>query len=442
VKLAVIGGGSLYTPELIRGWLGRRDDLPLDEIHLMDLPEAAGRLGTVADFSRRLIAQAGGGAHLATGNSLDLAIEGADIVINQFRVGGQLARDLDETVPLRHGLIGQETTGPGGFAMALRTIPVAVAVAERVRAMAGPKPWLINFTNPAGLVTEAILKAVPGVSVVGLCNIPLILRQQAATAFGVPLAEVTLETAGLNHLSLFRVQVAGRDVTEAILAGPLVAGEVVANLPSLDRTSAQVLAMSRWVRRLGWIPNPYFRYFLLPDETLADAQSAADRGENRARLVFALERELLDAYASAGPAVMPAQLSRRGGTLYSQAALDLIFALWSEPGQMTVNTPNHGAISDLPADAVVEMDVLVDRSGIHSLPHPDLPLAARGLIQSVKTYEQLTVEAALSGDREMALAALIAHPLVSGMGQAEPLLSDLLAAHRQFLPQFFPELAP
>ncbi len=442
MKLAVIGGGSLYTPELIRGWLAERAVLPIDEIALMDLPAQSARLAVVADFSRRLIAQSKASVRLSAGHDLDEAVRGAQVVVNQFRVGGLSGRHLDETIPLRHGVVGQETTGPGGFAMALRTIPVAVRVGERVRELSAPGAWLLNFTNPAGLITEAVRRAVPDLSVVGLCNIPLIIRQTVAAAFAAPLSETTLEAVGLNHLSLFRVTVSGRDVTPAVLAGSLVESEMVANLPQLDRTSEAMAATARWVERLGWIPNPYFRYYLLPGETRAEAEAAAERGANRARVVGELEGEIMAEYRRPGTAQMPAQLAKRGGALYSQAALELLAGLAGAACRTTVNTANQGAIPDLPPEAVVEMDVAVDSQGIHPLPHPPLPAAARGWIQAVKSYEQLTVEAALLGDRDLALAALLAHPLVHGVDQASSLLADLLTAHREFLPAFFPKAAP
>ncbi|MDI3299020.1 MAG: 6-phospho-beta-glucosidase [Bacillota bacterium] len=439
MRVVVVGGGSVYTAELAQGFLRRRESLPLEELVLVDLPEGAEKVEAVAGLVRRMFARAGHPARIEVTFDRRRALEGADFVISQFRVGGVAARRLDERIPLRHGVIGQETTGPGGFALALRTVPVALELAADVRELA-PQAWLVNFTNPSGLVTEAIRRHEPAVRSFGLCNVPLSLQRGVARALGVAEERVSLRTIGLNHLSWSRLFLDGREITGEILASDLALRELVANLPGLDAASAEVKAFLGYARRLGLIPNPYLRYYFLPQATVAEARRALEAGEGtRADRVEAVDRQLLDLYRQPGRSEPPAELGRRGGAWYSEAALGAMESLWTgRPALHVLDVPNQGATPDMPPEAVLEVDASVGPWGVRPVAHGRLRPELRGLMQQVKAYEELTVEAALTGDRETALAALVAHPLVPGVAVARELLEELLEAHRPYLPRFFP----
>lgn len=440
MKVAVIGGGSVYTPELARGLIHLKDRLPVREFVLVDIPEGRERLEAVSGLVRRMFHASGLAVDLTTTEDRRRALEGAAFVVNQFRVGGLSARRLDETIPLRHGLIGQETTGPGGFAMALRSVPEAVAIARETLELA-PDAWLVNFTNPSGLVTEAILSGVPGIRAVGLCNIPLILQRGVAASLGVPAEDVTLHMIGLNHLSWARLDLRGEDITSRILTSDLGVQKLVANIPGLDADDRSVRSLLALMRRLGRIPNPYLRYYLLPQAMFAEEARAAREGRGtRADEVMRTEKVLLERYRDPSLTEAPEELGQRGGAWYSEAAVMVMDALRNggHPPQV-VNTPNHGATPDMPEDAVLEVDAEMGPDGIHPVPHGALPPEMRGLMQAVKAYEELTIQAATTGDRTTALQALASHPLVPDLGTADALLSELLEAHRPNLRAFFPE---
>ncbi|MBX5464423.1 MAG: 6-phospho-beta-glucosidase [Clostridia bacterium] len=439
MRVVVVGGGSVYTAELAQGFLGRRESLPLEELVLVDLPEAAEKVAAVAGLVRRMFARAGHPARVEVAFERERALEGADFVVSQFRVGGLAARRLDERIPLRHGVVGQETTGPGGFALALRTVPVALELAADVRRRA-PQAWLVNFTNPSGLVTEAIRRHEPRVRAFGLCNVPLGLQRGVARALGVAEERVRLRTIGLNHLSWSRVFLDGREITDEILDSELPLRELVANLPGLETGSPEAEALLAYTRRLGLIPNPYLRYYLLPQATLAEARRALEAGEGtRADRVAEVDRRLLELYRQPGLAEPPAELGRRGGAWYSEAALGAMESLWTgRPAIHVLDVPNEGATPDMPPGAVLEVDASVGPWGVRPVAHGPLRPELRGLMQQVKAYEELTIEAAVTGDRETAVAALAAHPLVPGVAVARRLAEELLEAHRPHLPRFFP----
>jgi 6-phospho-beta-glucosidase len=352
---------------------------------------------------------------------LDTALTDADFVLVQLRVGGQAARLLDETIPLRFGTIGQETTGAGGFAKALRTVPVVLDIAERAASLGAPGPWLIDFTNPVGIVTQALLDA--GHRTVGLCNIGISMERRMAAALDVAPASVQLGHVGLNHLSWEqRVLVDGTDRLPALLAAH--AGEWAAEVgrdgPSL--------------RRLGVLPSSYLRYFDAFDAVLAEQRAEGTRAHD----VIEIERGLLAQYADPSLVTKPALLERRGGAFYSEAAARLVGSLASDTGAVqVVNARNDGAVPGMADDDVVEVSAVVDANGAHPLPTEPLPRPLLDLMRRVKAYERLTIRAALSGRRDDAAAALEANPLVGPrIGNVEPLLEALLRAHARHLPQF------
>jgi len=420
VKIAVVGGGSTYTPELIEGFARRSGVLAVDELVLHDI--ATERLDVVGGLARRILAKQGFPGRLTTTTSLESAVDGAAAVLVQLRVGGQQARLVDETLPGRFGLIGQETTGPGGFAKALRTVPVVLGIAETVAKLAQPGAWIVDFTNPVGIVTRALLDA--GHRAIGLCNSAIGFQRGLAGILGVAPDRVRLGHAGLNHLTWVReVLVDGVDRLPELLAS-----DAVAPLTEDTGLPAELL------RTLGAIPSYYLHYFYCTDEAIR-AQSA---GPQRAEEVLEIERTLLDMYADPALDHKPDLLEKRGGAYYSEAAAALVTSLFTgDAAHHYVDVRNQGTIAGLPDDAVVEVPALVDTDGPHPVPVPPLAPEMLGLVQAVTAYEVLTVEAARTGNRNTALRALVANPLVRQWDVAVPLLDALLEANRRYLPRFF-----
>jgi len=420
LNICVIGGGSTYTPELIEGFLGRESGLSVGRLTLMDVDPR--RLQIVGGLARRMLDAAGSEIELRLSTDRIEALEGADYVLTQMRVGGSSARIRDERIPLKHGVVGQETTGPGGFANALRTIPVMLDVAADVR-RAAPDAWWINFTNPSGLVTEAIWKHA-GVEAIGLCNVPIGMRNAIAGLLDVEPPRVRLDYVGLNHLSWIRgVRLDGRDVIDDVIERAIAAGTCGPFAPELLRT-------------LRMLPNVYLDYYYNTDRVVREQRSAE---RTRGEVVRDVERDLLRMYEDPALATKPKELEQRGGAHYSTAAVSLIRALETDAGDaQVVNTPNRGAIPDLPDDGVVEVPCVVDRHGARPIPCAPLPPAIRGLVQSVKAYEELTVRAGAEGDERAALLALAVHPLVPSFDVAKRLWAEIKEANAAELPQFAP----
>ncbi|MFE9568423.1 6-phospho-beta-glucosidase [Streptomyces sp. NPDC006692] len=417
-KIAVVGGGSTYTPELIDGFARLRETLPIGELVLVD--PAADRLELVGGLARRIFAKQGHPGKIVTTSDLDAGVEGADAVLLQLRVGGQAARQQDETWPLECGCVGQETTGAGGLAKALRTVPVVLDIAERVR-RASPDAWIIDFTNPVGIVTRALLQA--GHKAVGLCNVAIGLQRKFAALLQVAPAEVHLDHIGLNHLTW---ELGVR------LGGP--AGENV--LPKLlaehGDTIADDLRLPRQVLdRLGVVPSYYLRYFYAHDEVVRELATKP----SRAAEVAAMERELLTMYGDPALDEKPELLAKRGGAFYSEAAVDLAASLLGNGGSpvQVVNTYNNGTLPFLADDAVIEVPARVDGTGAVPLPVPELDPLYAGLIAHVTAYEDLALEAALRGGRDRVFRALLAHPLVGQYAYADGLTDRLIEHNREHL---------
>jgi 6-phospho-beta-glucosidase len=419
VKIAVVGGGSTYTPELVEGFASRSDRLAVEELVLMDVDSA--RLDVVGSLARRMLGRAGWGGGLVTTDDLDLALEGAHFVIVQLRVGGQQARLLDETIPLRFGCVGQETTGPGGFAKALRTVPVVLELAETTAARGAPGAWIVDFTNPTGIVTQALLDE--GHHAIGLCNVAIGFQRQFAAWLGVDADRVQLEHVGLNHLSWERaVLVDGTDLLPELLRthGAEIAEDVHAPLAA--------------IRELGAVPSSYLRYYQATQEVLEEQRTHRTRAEE----VMEIEAGLLELYQDPTLAEKPKLLEQRGGAFYSEAAAQLVASLHDGRGDVqVVDVRNDGTISGLPDDAVVEVAARVDREGAHPIPVDPLASEMMDLVERVKAYERLAVRAAVTGDRSVALDALVANPLVPDPTVAAPLLEALLDGSRSNLPRFF-----
>ncbi len=419
VKVAVVGAGSTYTPELVEGFARRADRFPMDELVLLDIdPE---RLEIVGALAERMLRRVDWSGRLVRTGDRDEALEGADFVIVQLRVGGQQARYLDETIPLRFGCIGQETTGPGGFAKALRTVPLVLELAELTAERGNPGAWFVDFTNPTGLVTQALLDA--GHRALGLCNVAIGFQREFARRFEVEPERVELEHVGLNHLSWERaVRVDGVDRLPEILDG-------------LEERDDEGFP-AELVRALGALPSYYLRYYYFTERILEHERSGA---KTRAEEVMEIEAGLLELYKDPALDEKPKLLEERGGAFYSEAAAQLVASLHAGTGDVqVVNVRNGGAISNLADDDVVEIPAHIDREGAHPLPLAPLPPEMLGLVQHAKAYERLAIEAAVTGDRTTALKALLTNPIGPSADRAPGLLDALLEENRANLPRFFP----
>ena len=420
VKVSVVGGGSTYTPELVDGFVRRAERFPVDELTLLD-PDTE-RLEVVGGLARRMLGRAGYGGRLRLTADADDAIDGASFVIVQLRVGGQAARLLDETIPPRFGCVGQETTGPGGFAKALRTIPVVLDLAERTARRGAPGAWLIDFTNPTGMVTQALLDE--GHRALGLCNVAINLQRGFAERFGVDPGRVELEHVGLNHLSWVRkVKVDGEDRLPGLFER------------ELDGLAAEAGVSAELIGAIRAIPSYYLRYYYRTGEIVQEQRSGSE--QTRAEEVMEIESGLLELYRDPNLAEKPELLSRRGGAYYSEAAAQLVASLASSAGDVqVVNVRNGGAIPDLRDDDVVEVAARIDDEGAHPSPVEPLAEDMLALVQHAKAYERLAIRAAKSGDRSVALRALLANPLVPDFPTASALLGAILDANREHLPRF------
>lgn len=431
IKLAVIGGGSSYTPELIDGIIRRAHELPVKEIHLVDIEAGQEKLEIIFELTKRMIQRAGLDIQLYKGLDRRAAIEGADFVVTQIRVGGLMARKRDEEIPLAYGVIGQETTGPGGFAKALRTIPVILEICREIEELA-PEAWLINFTNPVSIITEMVLRHTK-VKSIGLCNVPIGMKNNLAQILEYDSNRLKIDFVGLNHLVYGRrVYLDGKEITDEVL-NKLAEGKAgtMKNIPDLQWAPELIYS-------LGMVPCPYHRYFYMTDQMLEEEIHAQKEKGTRAEQVMRIEKSLFELYKNPDLNVKPKELEERGGAYYSDAAISLISAIYNDKEEIhTVNIRNNGAIANLPLDVVVEVNAVVGRSGAKPLATGPLPTNINGLIQSVKSYELLTVEASMRGSLDQALMALVAHPLVPSITAAKGLLKDILEANRQYLPQFY-----
>ena len=430
LKLTIIGGGSSYTPELIDGIIRRIDALPVTEICLVDVEDGARKVGIIEEFTQRMLDKAG--VDIKVWSTLDRreGIRGAQFVMSQFRVGGLAARARDERIPLRYHVIGQETTGPGGFAKALRTIPVILDICRDIEEVA-PDAWLINFTNPAGMVTEAVIKHT-NVKVMGLCNVPINMHYATARMLDRKPEEVAMDFAGLNHMVwVHKVSVAGEDKTQEVLR--LLGDGASLNMNNITEEPWD----KAFLKALGVVPCPYHRYFCLKEAMLADELKAAEGGGTRAEQVMKTEEELFELYADPHLDHKPTQLEKRGGAYYSEVSLDLVDAIWNNRKTINVvNTRNNGAINGLPDDAVVEINAMVDADGAHAISFGTMAPQLNGLLQQVKAYETLAIDAGVYGDYDKALMALSLNPLVPDMATGKKILDDILAENRDYLPQF------
>lgn len=400
MKIAVIGGGSTYTPELIDGILRRQDRLPITEIHLVDINRE--RLQVIAAFAARMVKAAGSSIVIDSGTDLRTAISGSTYVVSQFRVGTQTARHNDEMLGRRFGLIGQETVGVGGFAKALRTIPIALSIAQVVAEVA-PTAILLNFTNPAGLITQMLKTHAPAVNSIGLCNVPWNTKVELATALEIPTAELSLDYVGLNHLSWVRgVSHRGEDISLQALAA----------FRNLAINQANAGESPSWLQSdvdiFQAIPNYYLLYYFAQKPWIEYQNSHPTRASE----VMKIEIELMEKFSDESLVTKPAELMQRGGAYYSDAAAELMADIYQDAGTIhIVNTLNNGAIPGIPDDAVVEISATISRSGAKAIGTANLAPEMHSLITTVKDFELLTIDAAITGNERSATLALLTNPL-------------------------------
>lgn len=429
MKISVIGGGSTYTPELVSGFLEQHKTLPISELWLMDNDEE--RLDIVGSFAQRIVMKQDMPFEVIMTTDRRAAIRDAAFIITQFRVGGMAARREDEYLGRRHGLIGQETTGIGGMAKALRTIPVILEIAEEISELA-PYSTLANFTNPAGLITEAVSRSAPDLKVIGMCNVAITTKMALLKLLkdhtGIQLNpdEVALDTLGLNHLSWHRgLSSEERDYWPQVLEA------VIDDL----NTQAEPDYPPQLIETLGMIPNYYLGYFYSRDKKLVAQESWPP---SRAEEVMQIDSNLLRTYAEKSTVEVPEEHLKRGGAYYSTMATRMFNSIHNNLGEIQVaNVPNHAAVPSWPQDWVLELPCRIDAEGAHPLPAKSLPPVCFGLLAHVKTFELLTVEAAVLGDRNAAYQALLAHPLGPAVDQIENVLEDMLETNKEYVPQFW-----
>jgi 6-phospho-beta-glucosidase len=433
LKIVTIGGGSSYTPELVEGFIKRYDELPVSELWVVDIEEGKEKLEIIADLARRMVKKADVPIQIFTTLDRREALPGADFVTTQIRVGLLDARIKDERIPLKHGFIGQETNGAGGMFKALRTIPVILDINKDISELC-PDAWMINFTNPSGMIEEALLKYGYTDKVIGLCNVPIGIEMGVAKLLGVAHDRVRVDFAGLNHMVFgLNVYLDGENITKRII-DDLASGKSASEVKNINDINWE----PDFIRALGVIPCPYHRYYFMRDEMLQTELEEFKKGEVRAEVVSRLEKELFEIYKDKNLDIKPPQLEQRGGAYYSDAACRLINSIYNDKKDIQpVNTRNNGAITSLPHDCAVEVSSVITKDGPKPLSMGELPVAVNGLVQQIKSFERVTVEAAYEGSYEKALLALIINPLVASDKKAKELLDEMLEAHKKYLPQFF-----
>ncbi|MGE6631664.1 6-phospho-beta-glucosidase [Bacillus sp. NPDC077027] len=433
LKVVTIGGGSSYTPELVEGFIKRYDEFPISELWLVDIEQGQEKLEIVGDLAKRMIKKAGLPIEIHLTLDRKKALVDADFVTTQFRVGLLEARMKDERIPLKYDVIGQETNGPGGLFKGLRTIPVILDIVKDIETLC-PDAWLVNFTNPAGMVTEAILRYTNHRKVVGLCNVPIGIRMGIAKGLDVDPSRVEVSFAGLNHM------VFGLNV---FLDGKSIMDQVIEDMANPESTmSMNNIQAIPWdadfLKGLGVIPCPYHRYYYKTSDMLAEEKKAAANEGTRAEVVRALENDLFELYKDPDLDIKPPQLEKRGGAYYSDAACNLIASIYNDKHDIQpVNTINNGAISDIPNESAVELNCVITKDGPKPIAVGEMPVAVKGLITQIKSFERVAAEAAVTGDYNTALVAMTINPLVPSDATAKSILDEMLEAHKEHLPQFF-----
>ncbi len=432
IKIVTIGGGSSYTPELVEGLIKRYDTLPVKELWLVDIEQGREKLEIVGALAKRMVKKAGVPIEIHLSYDRREALPGADYVATQLRVGQLAARALDERIPLSHGVLGQETNGAGGLFKGLRTIPVILDICRDVEELC-PNAWVINFTNPAGMVTEAVLKHSAIKKFIGLCNVPIGMEMGIAKLLEAEHERIRIDFAGLNHM------VFGLDV---YLDGVSVKERVLNLLTDPSNASfVKNIQGQEWsadfIRELGLLICPYHHYYYKTADMVAKELAEFAANETRAEVVQRLEASLFEKYKDEALDVKPNELEKRGGAYYSDAACRLIESIHNDRGDIQpVNTLNRGAITSLPYDAAVEVSSVITKDGPIPLAMGELPVPIRGLVQTIKSFEEVAIAAAIEGSRAKAILALTINPLVASDQLATILVDEMVEAHKAYLPQF------
>ncbi|AYV68468.1 MULTISPECIES: 6-phospho-beta-glucosidase [Niallia] len=434
IKIVTIGGGSSYTPELVEGFIKRYDSLPVRELWLVDIPEGQEKLNIVGNLAKRMVKKAGLPIEIHLTLDRREALKDADFVTTQFRVGLLAARAKDERIPLKYNVIGQETNGPGGLFKGLRTIPIILDIVKDMEELC-PNAWLINFTNPAGMVTEAVLRHSNWKKIVGLCNVPISIQMGIAKLLEVESSRVHVDFAGLNHMVFgLNVYLDGENITPEFLE------KMSKHKSDTMRNIAAIDWEPDFIKALGVIPCGYHRYYYKQSEMLQnELEEAAEQG-TRAEVVQQLEKELFELYKDENLDIKPPQLEKRGGAYYSDAACSLIDSMYNDRRDIQpVNTINNGAIASIPDESAVEISSIITKDGPKPIAIGDLPVAVRGLVQQIKSFERVAAEAAVTGNYHTALLAMTINPLLPSDKVAKQILDEMLEAHKEHLPQFFKE---
>ena len=429
IKIVTIGGGSSYTPELVEGFIKRYEKLPVRELWLVDIEAGKHKLEIVANLARRMVEKAGVPIRIFTTLDRREALPGADFVTTQLRVGLLEARIKDERIPLSHGLLGQETNGAGGLFKGLRTIPVILDICKDMDELC-KDAWLINFTNPVGMIIEAISRYTNRKKVIGLCNLPIDMHKAIASLLDRPTNEVFVTFGGLNHMVYVTgVFVEGKDVTKEVL--DKWGAQSVKNIKGIKWNPG-------FLRELGVLPCSYHRYYYMGKEYLEEAIENYKQNGTRAEKVKIIEDELFELYQDENLKEKPKQLEQRGGAYYSDAACNLICSIYNDSKDIqVVNTINRGALNELEYDEVAEISCIITANGPIPISVGKLPKAVNGLLQQIKSFEIAGCEAAVTGSYDKALLALMINPMVSSQKYAIEVLDELLEAHKEYLPQFF-----
>ena len=433
LKIVTIGGGSSYTPELVEGLIKRYSELPVAEYWLVDIEEGKEKLEIVGALAKRMVEKAGVPMEIHLTLDRKEALKDADFVTTQLRVGLLKARAKDERIPLSHGFLGQETNGAGGLFKALRTVPVILDIAKEMQELC-PNAWLINFTNPAGVVTEALLRYSEHKKVIGVCNVPIGMEFGAADLLGVDKSRITMDQVGLNHMVYGqRVYLDGNDVTAEVMEKMLNSdnSQSMANIAAMGWDPA-------FIKATGLMPCPYHRYYYKRRDMLEHELEEYKKGQTRAEVVMGVEKSLFELYKNVELKEKPEELAKRGGAHYSDVACEVISSIYNDKGTvLAVNTKNNGRLKMFEDESAIEISCKITKDG----PVPvdtvtELPIFAQGLVSQIKAFERLAAEAAYTGDYNTALLAMTTNPLVADDAQGRKLLNEMLVAHKKYLPQF------
>ncbi|MFB1049853.1 6-phospho-beta-glucosidase [Paraliobacillus sp. JSM ZJ581] len=432
LKVVTIGGGSSYTPELIEGFIKRYDTLPINELWLVDIEEGKEKLDIVGNLAKRMVEKANIPMEIHLTLDRQAALKDADFVTTQFRVGQLEARAKDEEIPLKYDVIGQETNGPGGLFKALRTIPVMLEIVKEMEVLC-PNAWLINFTNPAGMIVEAIFRYTNWKKVIGLCNVPIGMERGVAKSLEVDAERIRIDFGGLNHMVFgLTIYLDGEDITEKAI-DKIAADASEINMKNIKSVSFE----PDFIKGLKVLPCPYHKYYYKQKEMLEGELNDLKESGVRAKVVQKLEETLFETYKNENLREKPKELEQRGGAYYSDVACNLINSIYNDKGDIqTVNTLNKGAIASIPSDSVIEVSSVITKNGPKPFAIGDLPIPVLGLVQQIKSFERTTIDAAVTGNYHTALLAMTINPLVPSDTIAKQILDEMLEAHKEFVPQF------